>query len=95
MKFLDNINPEEYTLYAIIIGYLLKDNFNANELNSLGNWFMLVGQVLETISAQLQVVQQNNTNNTVENKQNNDIENLKKAVDIINSKLNKSFNSYK
>jgi len=87
MKFLDNINPEEYTLSAVIVAYLLKDNFNANELNSLGNWFMLVGQVLETIAAQLQVVQQNNKNNAVDNMQNNDIENLKKAVEIINSKL--------
>lgn len=83
MKFLDNIDPEEYTLSAIVIGFLLKDNFNSNELNSLGNWFMLVGQVLETLAAQLQVIQQH---------QNINIENLKKAVEIIDNKLNDLIN---
>ena len=49
---------------------------------------MLVGQTLETSAAQLQVVQQNNSYNNIENRQNSDIENLKKAVEIINQKLN-------
>lgn len=84
---LSNINPKEFTISACIIGYLLIDNFNANEQNAIGNWLMLVGQVLETNASQLQVIQGNNQNNNVNN-QNNDIENIKKAIEIINKKLN-------
>jgi len=88
MNFLEKFSPEEFTISAFIIGYILRDHFNSNEQNTLGNWFMLVGQTLETSAAQLQVVQQNNSYNNIENRQNSDIENLKKAVEIINQKLN-------
>lgn len=87
MNFLEKFSPEEFTISAFVIGYILRDHFNVNEQNALGNWFMLVGQTLETSAAQLQVVQ-NNSNNNIENRQNSDIENLKKAVEIINQKLN-------
>ena len=88
MNFLSNINPHEFTISAFIVGYLLIDSFNANEQNSIGNWFMLVGQVLETNAAQLQVVQSNISKNSTDNKQNSDIESLKKAIQMINDKLN-------
>lgn len=78
MNIFKNINPNEFTLSAIVIGYILCENLNTNEQNALGNWFELLGQVLETSSAQRQLLQ----NNTVDN-----METLKKAVDIINKNL--------
>lgn len=91
---LSNINANEFTTIAFIIGLLLCDNLTPAEQNSIGNWFMLVGQVLATNASQQQVI--NNKNNTSNNSNThivndnnlNDINSLKKAVEIINNKLN-------
>lgn len=56
MNIIPSINSKTYTLSAIIIGYLLLDESTPAEQNSLGNWFMLIGQVLCTNSAQQQVL---------------------------------------
>ncbi len=79
MSFLNNLNAFEFTTSAFIVGILLCENLNATEQNAIGNWFELLGQVLETNSAQLQVTNNNNTT---------DINSLKKAINIINDKLN-------
>lgn len=56
MNLVPNINARAYTLSAFIIGYILIDDATPAEQNSLGNWFMLIGQVLCTNSAQQQVI---------------------------------------
>ena len=56
MNLVPNINANTFTLSAIIIGYILLDGSTPAEQNSLGNWFMLIGQVLCTNSAQQQVL---------------------------------------
>jgi hypothetical protein len=97
MKFLSSINSYEFTTIAFVIGYLLCDNLTPAEQNSIGNWFMLVGQVLSTNASQQQVI--NNANKTSNNSNthivndnnldsNYDLESLKRAVNIINQKLN-------
>lgn len=45
---LPNIPPKLFSLSAIAVGYLLIDDMTANEQNALGNWLMLVAQVLST-----------------------------------------------
>lgn len=45
---MNNMDPKLLTLSAIIIGYVLIDELNSTEQNALGNWFMLIGQVLCT-----------------------------------------------
>ena len=45
---LPNISPKLFSLSAVAIGYLLIDYMTANEQNALGNWLMLVAQVLST-----------------------------------------------
>lgn len=45
---LPNIPPKLFSLSAIAVGYLLIDDSTANEQNALGNWLMLVAQVLST-----------------------------------------------
>lgn len=62
MNLVPNVNARAFTLSAIIIGYILIDDATPAEQNSLGNWFMLIGQVLCTNSAQQQVL--NNRKNT-------------------------------
>lgn len=45
---LPNIPPKLFSLSAVAIGYILIDDTTANEQNALGNWLMLVAQVLST-----------------------------------------------
>ena len=45
---LPNVPPKLFSLSAVIVGYILIDDSTANEQNALGNWLMLVAQVLTT-----------------------------------------------
>ncbi|MCI8778623.1 MAG: hypothetical protein HFI87_05690 [Bacilli bacterium] len=62
MSIIPNVNAKAYSLSAIIVGYLLIDQSTPAEQNALGGWFMLVGQLLSTNSAQQQLL--NNRNGT-------------------------------
>ena len=48
MSLIPNVPPKIFTLSAVALGYLLIDDNTANEQNALGNWLMLVAQVLCT-----------------------------------------------
>lgn len=89
MEFLSKIDPYSYTASAFIIGLLLIDNLTPAEQNSVGNWFMMIGQVLETSASQQQVI--NNYNNTSNNSNehivNNNFGPIKKAINIINENI--------
>ena len=45
---LPNMSPKLFSLSAVVVGYILIDDSTANEQNALGNWLMLVAQVLST-----------------------------------------------
>lgn len=75
MDLIKGINSEVFTLSAIVIGYLLIDDSTPAEQNSLGNWFMMIGQVLCTNSAQQQVLNNNQSNNASNSVFNDNIEN--------------------
>lgn len=45
---LPNIPPKMFSFSAVVVGYILIDDLTANEQNALGNWLMLVAQVLST-----------------------------------------------
>lgn len=62
MRLPPNIPAPIFDLSAVIIGFLLIDESTPAEQNSIGNWFMLIGQILCTNSAQQQVL--NNRSNT-------------------------------
>ena len=51
-KFPGNWNPTLYSLSAVAIGELFTDDFTPNEQNSIGNWLILVGQIILTNAAQ-------------------------------------------
>lgn len=48
MNFIPNVSPTVFTMSAVLVGFLLIDDTSTTEQNALGNWLMLVGQVLET-----------------------------------------------
>lgn len=90
-EFLGSIEAQPFTIAACIIGYALSDNFTPNELNSLGNWLILVGQYLETVANQqilLNSVRNNTNNNTSFANTSNDIDRLKRMVDIMQQQIN-------
>ncbi|MBQ8901628.1 MAG: hypothetical protein IJY87_01000 [Bacilli bacterium] len=45
---LPNVPPKLFSFSAVVVGYILIDDMTANEQNALGNWLMLVAQVLST-----------------------------------------------
>ena len=55
LRFIPNVPPTAFSFSAVIIGYLLIDDTTANEQNALGNWLMLVAQVLCTNAYYAQV----------------------------------------
>ncbi len=73
-EFPPNINPEVFTITAIIVGLIIEDDFTADELNSIGNWLILVGQITLTTSAQQQLINnryQNNIGSRIKSDSNN------------------------
>lgn len=48
MNLIPNIPPKLFSLSAVAVGYILIDDLTANEQNALGNWLMLMAQVLCT-----------------------------------------------
>lgn len=70
MNIIPDIPPKAFTFSAIVVGYLLIDDTTANEQNALGNWLMLIAQVLCTNAfyKQVQMERGNITENANENK---------------------------
>ena len=88
---LPNISPKLFSLSAVAVGYLLIDDSTASEQNALGNWLMLVAQVLSTNAYYKALLQERNSNdeNYVETGKNN-------SYTFTNNKYNfKNNNDYK
>ncbi|HBP12455.1 MAG TPA: hypothetical protein DD613_00060 [Firmicutes bacterium] len=51
MDDLFTLNPKISSAICILIGYLLIDDLTANEQNVVGNWLMLISQILITNAA--------------------------------------------
>ena len=90
---LPNIPPKLFTLSAVAVGYILLDGATANEQNALGNWLMLVAQLLCTNAFYRQVREERGleTNkakqNTIQNTKEETIEMLEKLQKAIEKEL--------
>lgn len=49
---LTSLSPFEFTTLGVIAGYILSYGLSVNQLNAIGNWFELIGQLMLTIGAQ-------------------------------------------
>ena len=92
MNLIPNIPPKLFSLSAVAVGYLLIDDTTANEQNALGNWLMLVAQILCTNAfyKQVQAERGNTSDNTKTiNEPTNEetVMMLKKMVNAINKML--------
>lgn len=75
-----SLPPKQFTLVGVILGFLLIDDLSPAKQNSLGNFIILIGQIIEASSAQAQVIQ-----NMINTKQNNDmIQDLNKIKNMLN-----------
>lgn len=94
MKLVPSVSAPIYTTSAFIIGLLLCDELTPAEQNSLGNWFMLVGQALCTNSAQQQVLNNRSNTSTQYNSHIINDNNLKQSANNIKQEINKIFENY-
>ena len=62
-NFPPNINPELFSILGAITGLIVEGDYTANELNSIGNWIILVGQFMLTTAAQQQLINGRYQNN--------------------------------
>lgn len=86
--FSKNISPKISSLSAVAVGYLLLDDLSASEQNALGNWLMLVAQILSTNAyfKQLQSEYQNEKSNNY--KMASDVDILKRMKDALEKEIN-------
>jgi len=82
LSYLLTLSANELSLLALGLGYLCSVNLDANQKNSLGNFFELIGQLLLAISAQEMVFNTQPTRQELQQQINQlkiEIEQLKKA----------------
>lgn len=95
MKVLQNIPANTFTVSAFAIGLILIDDLTPAEQNSIGNWFMMIGQVLATNASQQQVINNannhsGNTNSHIVNDnhhENSEVEMMEKIRDAFNQQI--------
>lgn len=88
------INSTVFTISAFTIGLLLCDELTPAEQNSLGNWFMLVGQALCTNASQQQVINNKNNNSNQSNSHIINDNDIKDSAKNIKKEINNIFNKY-
>ena len=89
MNLIPNINPKLFSLIAVVVGYLLIDDLTANEQNALGNWLMLVAQVISTNAFYRQVMQERGLEPKTNDYSKNEITNmLEKMVKALEQEIN-------
>ncbi len=76
---MNEFSPTVYSGSAVLIAYLICQEFNANELEDIGNWFMLFGQFIVTYSGFLP--SNDNDNNST------DLDTVKKALKKIEDEI--------
>ena len=64
-----NEQASVFTISAVVVGLLIIPNLNAKEQNDLGNWLMLVGQVLCTNAARIAILKSSDTSTSPSNQE--------------------------
>ena len=57
-NFPPNYDPNLFSMVAAVAGAVLVGDFDDYELNSIGNWIILLGQYMLTFAAQQQLIEQ-------------------------------------
>lgn len=83
--YIPDIDPFSFTGTAVILGYLLTNDFTIDEQAALGAWFNVVGDILASNAAWADVLESR------QNNKENDLEVLNEAID----KLKESIEEFK
>ena len=86
MNLIPNIPPKLFSLSAVAVGYLLIDDTTANEQNALGNWLMLVAQILCTNAFYKQVMHERGLDNN-KNDSEQTIAMMQKMMDALQKEI--------
>ena len=86
MSLIPNTSPKLFSLSAVVVGYLLIDDMSANEQNALGNWLMLVGQLISTNAYYAAVASERNNNSNMANQ--DTLKMLEKMLKALNEEVN-------
>ena len=62
--FLFSFTGNEFAIISSIIGFVISQNLDIDEVNSLGNFFENIGQFMLAKAAQAQVISNRNNNNS-------------------------------
>lgn len=74
-----SLPSKSFTLVSVLFGFILIDDLDAAEQNALGNFLMLVGQILETNSSQQALI-----NNIIQSKE---LQTLKDRIELLENKF--------
>ena len=88
--YIPDIDPFSFTGTAVILGYLLTNDFTIDEQAALGAWFNVVGDILASNAAWDDVLdsrQQDNKENDLE-VLNEAIDKLKESIEELKKKSN-------
>ena len=86
--FLEELEPTEFTILAILVGLLACTNLSTNEKNSVGNFFFLVGQTMITLAAQenlINIASHNTAHDDLERK----VLELEKEINLLKKEQSK------
>lgn len=56
-SFYNKSNPNLFSFTAAVVGAIAVGDFDSYELNSIGNWLILVGQYILTFAAEQQLIE--------------------------------------
>lgn len=84
--YIPNTNPYSFTASAVILGYLLTNEFTVDETAALGAWFNVVGDILVSNSAMSSLLQQRTA---IDASSDDELDILKEAIDKLKENLEK------
>ncbi len=88
--YLPNLDPFSFTGTAVILGYLLTNEFTIDEQAALGAWFNVVGDILASNSSWAGVIEARQQSFKDEQEDNqNDLDILKDAIDKLKDNIEK------
>ena len=82
--YIPDIDPFSFTGTAVILGYLLTNDFTIDEQAALGAWFNVVGDILASNAAWADVLESR------QNNKENDLEVLNEAIDKLKESIDKT-----
>lgn len=85
MGIIPNIHPKLFTLSAVSVGIFLISDLDSTEQNALGNWLMLVAQVLCTNAYYLDYLQERSQKYMSDE---DTLKMLQKMIEALNNEIN-------